>query len=60
MIGVAATPAEPEREPSGFWRAVSEALESNGKTARLVVIILTVGLVIAMGAHVSALLIAQQ
>jgi hypothetical protein len=46
---MADSPVDPEREPSGLWRAVLAALESNSKTARRVVIILTLGLVIAMG-----------
>jgi hypothetical protein len=53
--GMASTPGDPEREPSGLWRAVLAALESNGKTARLVVIILALGLVITMGTHFEAL-----
>jgi hypothetical protein len=52
---MASTPDDPEREPNGLWRAVLEALESNSKTARLVVILLALGLVIAMGTHFDAL-----
>ena len=51
---MAPTPVEPEREPSGLWRAVLVALESNGKTARLVVIILALGLMISMGTRFGA------
>jgi hypothetical protein len=53
---VAAPPEDPERELKGFWRAVLVALESNSKTARLVVILMTMGLVIAVGARASAFL----
>ena len=52
---MARSPIDPERRPSGLWQAVLSALESNGKTARLVVIILALGLAIAMGAHFEAL-----
>ena len=48
---MASTPVDPEGEPSGLWRAVLVALESNSKTARLVVILLAIGLVIAAGTH---------
>lgn len=56
---MAKTPDDPEREPNGLWRAVLAALESNGKTARLVVILLTLGLValglaITVGTHFRA------
>ena len=51
---MAKTPDDPEREPNGLWRAVLAALESNGKTARLVVILLALGLAIAMGTHFEA------
>ena len=49
------TPEGPERGRENFWRVVLAALESNSKTARLVVILLAIGLVMAVGAHVIAL-----
>ena len=43
-------PAERSGEESGFglWRAVLVALESNGKTARLILILLTLAAVAAV------------
>lgn len=37
-------------DPPGLWRAVLEALDSNSKTARLVVILLTLAVVAAITA----------
>jgi len=36
-------------DPPGLWRAVLEALDSNSKTARLVVILLTLAAVAVLG-----------
>ena len=41
-------------DPAGLWRAVLEALDSNSKTARLVVILLTLGAVAVLGTVVAA------